>query len=90
MAAELRGTNASDFLAVSTLCLPPPLLPAALVEELDAAFANISRSQSTKFHYCFLGSLCPFAAKALPKLVSDPPPAGLAWHRPQANFVCAA
>ena len=35
----------------------PPLLPAALVKELDAAFANISRSQSTKFHYCFLGSL---------------------------------
>ena len=47
-------------------------------------------SQRTRFHYRFLGNLCPFAAKALPKVVSDPPPAGLTWHRPQANFVCAA
>jgi len=55
-------------------------------DEARRIAANIAKLPD----YCFLGSLCPFAAKASPNLVRAPPPAGLTWHRPQANFVCAA
>jgi hypothetical protein len=36
------------------------------------------------------GSLSPFAAKASPKAVRGPPPAGLTWQRPQGKLVCRA
>ena len=59
------------FIAAGTMLNATPIAPIAAVTNT----ASTNSGQVMR--------LCPFAAKCLPKLVSDPPPAGLAWHWPQ-------
>ncbi len=53
------------------------------------AFVTNWIAELTVTSYYFFGILCPFAAKAFPKAVFGPPPAGFTWQRPHGNFVSA-